>query len=167
MPNKEPLSRIQRRILLLSLGIIVLISLLIFLFSGPGSPRVQEPTATPEPTFASVIESRDTLPTPTPTPSPVPTPTPIPTPTPSPSPLPVPESFTTLRKSDKGEAVVALQRKLIELGYLEQGSNDGDFGSGTEAAVKEFQTNNGLEADGIAGNATQTRLYSMDAVPKR
>ena len=62
--------------------------------------------------------------------------------------------------------MVRLQQKLIELGYLSAGSNDGDFGSGTEAAVKAFQENNGLKADGIAGKETQTQLYSPEAVRK-
>lgn len=164
MQNKQPLSQIQRRILLLSLVIIFLLGVLFYLFSDQGNPKNPQPT--PEPTFASVIEARDTLPTPTPTPSPIPTANPVPTATLGPTPLPVPETFTTLRKSDQGEAVVALQRKLIELGYMAAGSNDGDYGSGTEAAVKEFQKNNGLKADGIAGSATQTKLYSADAIPK-
>ena len=63
--------------------------------------------------------------------------------------------------------MVALQAKLIELGYLKAGANDGDFGSGTEAAVREFQKNNGLKEDGVAGQETQTRLYSPEAVRAR
>jgi N-acetylmuramoyl-L-alanine amidase CwlA len=53
----------------------------------------------------------------------------------------------TLKKGSKGEDVKALQRAL---GI----TADGDFGPGTEKAVKEFQKNHGLVADGIVGNKT-------------
>jgi len=35
---------------------------------------------------------------------------------------------------------------------------DGDFGPGTERALKEWQAANGLVADGIAGPATLGKL---------
>ena len=35
---------------------------------------------------------------------------------------------------------------------------DGDFGSGTETAVKNFQNVNGLDADGVVGSKTWTLL---------
>ena len=37
-------------------------------------------------------------------------------------------------------------------------SADGDFGPGTERALKEWQAANGLTADGIAGPATFAKL---------
>lgn len=49
--------------------------------------------------------------------------------------------------------------KLIELGYLAEGEDDGAYGSKTTAAVRRFQKANGLSVDGIAGQATQTRLF--------
>ena len=33
------------------------------------------------------------------------------------------------------------------------------FGSGTENAVKQFQRNNGLSADGVCGKNTFTKLF--------
>lgn len=65
----------------------------------------------------------------------------------------------TLRKGDKGEAVKALQRALVGLGYdlLKYGA-DGDFGDETLAAVKKFQRNHGLSADGIVGPKTWAAL---------
>ena len=63
-------------------------------------------------------------------------------------------------------ATQALSARLIELGYMKEGSNDGNFGSGTEAAVKAFQEKNKLKADGIAGKDTLGRLYSDEAFPK-
>jgi peptidoglycan hydrolase-like protein with peptidoglycan-binding domain len=91
---------------------------------------------------------------------------PPPTATPAPTRIPPPEVITSLKKGAKGADVVNLQARLIELGYLRPGSNDGDYGSGTEAAVRAFQQANGLKDDGIAGKETQTRLFSDQAVPK-
>ena len=36
---------------------------------------------------------------------------------------------------------------------------DGDFGFGTQTALKKWQKLNGLTADGIAGPATQAKLF--------
>ncbi|MBV5264154.1 peptidoglycan-binding domain-containing protein [Pinisolibacter aquiterrae] len=52
-----------------------------------------------------------------------------------------------LRKGVSGEPVKILQAKLGV-------AADGEFGSGTEKALKDFQTAHGLAADGIAGPDT-------------
>ena len=65
----------------------------------------------------------------------------------------------TLRRGDKGETVKELQKDLISLGYpLPKYGADGDFGKETEAAVKAFQSENGLKADGVVGEKTWTAL---------
>jgi peptidoglycan hydrolase-like protein with peptidoglycan-binding domain len=69
-------------------------------------------------------------------------------------------SLSTLRYGSKGDAVRAMQEALLKLGYA-PGTADGKFGRGTEAAVKQFQRNNGLVADGLAGTKTLTLLYSQ------
>ena len=76
---------------------------------------------------------------------------------------PVSSIGKTLESGSTGDAVRALQKRLKTLGYL-SGSVDGSFGAATEAAVKAFQSNNGLSADGKAGTATLNALYSSDAV---
>ena len=53
--------------------------------------------------------------------------------------------------TNEGSGVAALQRAL---GI----AADGEFGPGTEAAVKRYQASRGLEADGIAGPATRDAL---------
>ena len=57
-----------------------------------------------------------------------------------------------LKKGSKGEAVKKLQQTLNGKGY--KLTEDGDFGSKTEAAVKAFQKANGLEVDGEVGPMT-------------
>lgn len=59
-----------------------------------------------------------------------------------------------LRKGNKGPAVVALQRKLQIAGYYVGGVQDGDFGDATDEAVRHFQRDNNLVADGVYGNGT-------------
>ena len=68
-------------------------------------------------------------------------------------------TYKTLRKNDQGEEVVMLQKALSALGYL-SGAQDGIFGTGTQTAVKNFQKDNDLDADGIAGSQTLKTLYS-------
>ena len=63
----------------------------------------------------------------------------------------------SLSEGAQGSAVRSLQKDLRTLGYY-SGSVDGDYGSGTVAAVTAFQKNNGLKADGVAGNATLNKI---------
>ena len=76
----------------------------------------------------------------------------------------MPTTLSTLRKGDSGSEVMVLQQYLNSFGFLSS-TPDGQFGSGTERAVKLFQEANGLTADGIAGVGTLSILYSGDIVP--
>lgn len=69
----------------------------------------------------------------------------------------------SLRRGSSGSEVLKVQTKLKELGYY-TGSLDGDFGSGTLAAVLSFQQRNGLKMDGIVGSGTYGKLFSSSAV---
>jgi peptidoglycan hydrolase-like protein with peptidoglycan-binding domain len=72
---------------------------------------------------------------------------------------PVPETPPTIRRGSKGEWVTVLQTKLVQRGYdIGSYGIDGDYGRGTEAAVKAFQKDNGLTADGICGPRTWAAL---------
>ena len=53
----------------------------------------------------------------------------------------------------RGEEVRQIQTKLKRWGYY-KGNVDGIFGSQTQAAVRYFQSKNGLAVDGIAGKNT-------------
>lgn len=95
------------------------------------------------------------------------TPTPLPEITPVPgdeeSGIPSEASYETLRRGTLSADVAMMQQKLIDLGYL-TGEPDGNYGSATERAVKAFQKKNQLTADGTAGSATLSLLYSTDAL---
>lgn len=75
----------------------------------------------------------------------------------------------TLKRGSKGEYVTLLQTKLIQLGYdLSPYGADGKFGNTTLKAVKQFQKDNGLVADGVVGlkswevlNSGKTTLYTV------
>lgn len=90
--------------------------------------------------------------------------TPAPTGSPTPAPTNTPNVFTTLYEGLGGEQVTMLQAQLAKLGYLMELQVDGRYGATTVAAVKAFQRNNGLSADGVAGQGTLTKLYGPDAV---
>ena len=70
---------------------------------------------------------------------------------------------SSLKKGATGSEVRSVQQRLKELGYL-SGSVDGDFGSGTENAVRAFQAANGLTVDGVVGKRTLDKLNSNNAV---
>ena len=74
-----------------------------------------------------------------------------------------PATLNTLRRGDENAEVMVLQQYLLSLGYLST-QPDGQFGSGTERAVKLFQEANGLTADGVAGKGTLSILYGGSPV---
>lgn len=65
---------------------------------------------------------------------------------------------TTIRKGDRGERVKFVQR-LLNL------YPDGIFGNETDMAVRRFQEDNGLTADGIVGVGTLIRLCGFMFLP--
>jgi peptidoglycan hydrolase-like protein with peptidoglycan-binding domain len=66
-----------------------------------------------------------------------------------------------LKKGASGDAVRQLQEALKELGY-DPGAIDGKFGDRTERAVKDFQRDHGLPADGIVGPITWRNIDEAD-----
>ena len=67
------------------------------------------------------------------------------------------DSNETLKQGAKGQKVQQLQEILKALN-LDPGIIDGDFGNNTVKAVKQFQSQKGLEADGVVGKNTQNAL---------
>ncbi|MDR0396129.1 MAG: peptidoglycan-binding protein [Oscillospiraceae bacterium] len=80
------------------------------------------------------------------------------------APKTTPSVYRTLRSAMTGDDVYKLQRHLIDMGYM-SGPESGYYDGRTAEAVKAFQQRNGLTADGIAGAATQQKLYTPGAVP--
>ena len=68
-----------------------------------------------------------------------------------------------IRLGSKGEAVSTIQEELKRRGFL-GGVIDGDFGSVTEQAVRDFQQSVGLEADGVVGELTRSSLFIPGSV---
>lgn len=60
-----------------------------------------------------------------------------------------------------GTDVKRLQQKLIQLGFLADGEDDGRFGPITYTAVVNFQAANGLKVDGVAGTETLNELNEL------
>ena len=69
--------------------------------------------------------------------------------------------YIDLSHGSKGDDVVALQERLTELGYY-NGLINGRYDSETQKAVKTFQKDNGLKADGIASRGLQELLFSSE-----
>ena len=63
----------------------------------------------------------------------------------------------TYKRGSSGSAVTQIQTRLKSLGYY-IGEADGIYGSKTEEAVRKYQQNQGLTADGMAGPATLQAL---------
>ncbi|MDV2685544.1 peptidoglycan-binding protein [Alkalihalophilus lindianensis] len=67
-------------------------------------------------------------------------------------------AIKVLEAGDEGDYVEDLQGQLLDLGFYE-GNKDGLFGPLTHAAVKGFQSAQGIQVDGIAGPETYANLY--------
>jgi hypothetical protein len=69
-----------------------------------------------------------------------------------------------LQRGAAGDAVRSLQMLLLAQAYvLPKYGADGDFGGETEAAVRKYQTDHGIAANGIVGEATWTALSAGPA----
>ena len=144
--------------------LIVIIAMIVMSMFGAGDAKKPQATNTPaiqvqnSPAGNFIVFGA----TPTPAPRVEITPTPAIEITPTPAPVAA-KTYSTLRKGDEGPDVVTLQQALAELGYL-TGAADGNFGTGTQTAVKKFQEDKGLAADGIAGKMTLEELYKASSV---
>ncbi|MEW6499545.1 MAG: peptidoglycan-binding protein [Cyanobacteriota bacterium] len=73
-----------------------------------------------------------------------------------------PLNMPVLQRGSKGQAVITLQENLQITGHY-RGRIDGDFSSITDAAVRSFQKDAGLVADGIVGSRTWYALSKIFA----
>lgn len=64
-----------------------------------------------------------------------------------------------IRRGAKGQGVFWIQWQLVRHGYsVGPCGIDGDFGGATDGAVRRFQSDHGLEIDGIVGPMTRAEL---------
>ncbi|MGX8705922.1 MAG: peptidoglycan-binding protein, partial [bacterium] len=81
-------------------------------------------------------------------------------------------SYTSIGGNSSQQDVRKLQRKLAELGWLDNGDVTGQYDDATRRAVRDFQRYinqnydpvTRLDVDGIAGPKTQQWLYQVNAV---
>ena len=71
--------------------------------------------------------------------------------------------YNDLAPGDSGDAVLSLQRRLVELGYAD-GTPNGKYGPATISAVMFYQQCNGLDQDGLATAWLQSVLFSRQAL---
>jgi peptidoglycan hydrolase-like protein with peptidoglycan-binding domain len=74
-------------------------------------------------------------------------------------------SVIGLREGAEGPGVLAVQQKLIAMGYFVSGGADGHFGPGTTAALEVFQKQNGLNPTGVVTENTAKYLGLTGGVP--
>lgn len=70
-----------------------------------------------------------------------------------------------LTAGDEGDAVLDLQARLVELGYLSD-TPTGQYDAATADAVKTFQSTNNLPANGVCDEATWVLLFSDAALTR-
>ena len=159
---------------LLGAGVALIIGIVIWVFwLAPGEPTVDPLAVAP-----SITTSERPTATATTSPTPAPTTTastPIRTASPSPTTRPGDEvnnpiddaivgyPGTPLKRTTSTvpvDNVKVVQQRLVDLGFVV--AVDGVFGARTETAVKTFQRDEGLKADGIVGRQTWAALFTSD-----
>ncbi len=71
------------------------------------------------------------------------------------------ESYKPLQYGDQGDAVLAIQERLTELGYY-SGKVSGNFLEGTQYGIKRFQRDYGLEETGVVDGETEALLMNAE-----
>jgi cell wall-associated NlpC family hydrolase len=72
-----------------------------------------------------------------------------------------------LREGSRGNEVTKLQQVLYNKGYIKKSHITGYYGPITREAVKKFQRDNGLKADGIVGKNTSARMFNSSSASSR
>ncbi|AKG21729.1 peptidoglycan-binding domain-containing protein [Calothrix sp. 336/3] len=77
--------------------------------------------------------------------------------------LNAPVDMPILKKGSTGNLVKLMEERLAIGGY-DVGTVDGSFGSRTEAAIRQLQTNTGLPVDGIVGDRTWFEISKINTI---
>lgn len=80
--------------------------------------------------------------------------------------LPAQSVFASYNVGTSGPDVAEIQNELSDLGYY-NGIPDGVYGADTAAAVKKYQASMGLEADGVVGDYTYSKLMGKRMLSRR
>ncbi|MFF8968439.1 protein kinase [Streptomyces sp. NPDC014995] len=127
--------------------------------------EVSNPESAPEPSGSPTDGDRTDLPAATPSAPGTPAPSSPDSPSSSPAAPPWVSDCAhysgngRTRQGDTGKRVSQVQCMLTKRGYaVGDGGVDGDFGPGTESAVRSFQNDKGLGVDGIVGRDTWAAL---------
>jgi len=80
---------------------------------------------------------------------------------PTPAPVPQPSDYSPVYRTPSGFEVPAtnIQQALKNAGYYD-GAVDGEIGPSTREAIRKFQSDSGLKADGICGRKTWELLQT-------
>lgn len=73
------------------------------------------------------------------------------------------DTFDIIRQGSKGESVVRIQERLIDLGYYTY-KTTGSYQTVTRSAVVQYQVASGLMSDGTIGLETYRSLFERTAV---
>ncbi len=121
---------------------------------GSGSGALAAPSSPPAAPTSATTSSPAATATPTTSPSVSPS---VSSPPVTPSPTQPPH--VGLQPGDKGAQVLALQKRLVGLGFW-LSATDGAYGDTTQQAVLAFQKAAGIERDGVAGPQTMKALQA-------
>ena len=73
-------------------------------------------------------------------------------------------TYNNLSYGSSGDEVKKLQQSLVSAGYdVGTAGTDGNFGDDTLNALKKYQTDNGLDANGVADQNTLSKLYGTSS----
>lgn len=135
--------KIAKRFLLIIAIVILVMASGIQVALGEPTPTAPASTPTSTPTESESSETTDT----------------------DTAPVDAETSFTTLKSQSMGENVMRLQLRLRQLGYFNYRATGLYYGM-TEKAVKQYQEQNDLSADGQAGRMTFEDMFTVDAIRK-
>ena len=73
---------------------------------------------------------------------------------------------TILGVGSDGDEVLVLQRQLLARGWLSISKADGIFGAATEQVIRNFQSEKGLDVDGLVGPKTWDAVWRSPITPR-
>ncbi len=85
---------------------------------------------------------------------------------PTPTPTPTPPPYAELILGSRGQKVLDMKGRFLELGYYRTDKYNDRFTENTADTVKLFEKNNGLPVDGVADSVMLGVLFSDSAVGK-